>query len=391
MAQLEHGANSGAYMQALTGVRFFAIMHIFCFHLWVIYNMQKEPQFKTLLSDMGQLPRVWQTFLANGWMSTSFFFLLSGFILAYIYWAPDGRLATSKKKFWLLRITRIYPIHIILVLLTIALTAGYQISQGASVPLLISSALATLSLTQAWNPHWVPLWSWPTWTISALVFLYALMPFLMPKLANLTPRSRIILLAALPVISILPTSVYAVYFPVGATPEQFWQIFIGSTPVFWLAHFVAGMLLSRVLGLSRFNPQSTPQVRRVFAWGDLACVAVIAIGCIPDIVEPYKYFLRHGLMMPLYMLIIVDLARGNGVIARLLSNRLMTFLGETGFAIFIWQNMVMIICWIVVMANPQLGAHQFKWAILGMILLGIISTYLFEKPFSKWLRLRLLQ
>ncbi|HMW48823.1 MAG TPA: acyltransferase, partial [Cellvibrionaceae bacterium] len=372
-----------------TGVRFFAIVHIFCFHLWVIFAMPKEEQFKTLLSDMAQLPKTLQTFLANGWMSTSFFFLLSGFILAFIYWAPDGQLAMPKKKFWLLRITRIYPIHILLVLLTIALTAGYQISQGASVPLLISSAIATLTLTQAWNPNWVPVWSWPTWTVSALVFLYALMPYLMPRLAVLSRRSMVALLAALPFISLIPTCIYALYFPVGSKPEQFWQIFVGSTPVFWLAHFVAGMLLTRIFGLSRFNTLGISSAKKNLAWGDGAFLAVIAIGCIPDIAEPYKYFLRHGLMMPLYMLIIVDLARGNGLIARLLSFRVMSFLGETGFSIFIWQNMVMIICWIAVMANPALGAHQFKWALVGIVLLGVVSTYAFEKPFSKWLRQRL--
>jgi peptidoglycan/LPS O-acetylase OafA/YrhL len=91
-------------------------------------------------------------------------------------------------------------------------------------------------------------------------------------------------------------------------------------------------------------------------------------------------------MMPLYMLIIVDLARGDGLVARLLSFRLMGFLGETGFSIFIWQNMVMVVCWMTVMINPALGLHQFKAALVGIVFLGIFSTYVIEKPFSKWLR-----
>ncbi|RZA05499.1 MAG: hypothetical protein EOO68_06475 [Moraxellaceae bacterium] len=90
--------------------------------------------------------------------------------------------------------------------------------------------------------------------------------------------------------------------------------------------------------------------------------------------------------MPLYMLIIVDLARGNGVVARLLSIRLMSFLGETGFSIFIWQNMVMVACWMMVMINPVLGTHQFKGAMVGIVLLGIFSAYVIEQPLSKWLR-----
>ncbi|HEY6528860.1 MAG TPA: acyltransferase [Cellvibrionaceae bacterium] len=381
--QKEH---NNTHMPALTGVRFFAILHIFCFHLWVIYSMSKPEQFKNLLNDMSAVPQTLQTFLANGWMSTSFFFLLSGFILAFIYWQPDGQLAMPKKKFWLLRATRIYPIHVLLVLLTVLMTAGYQHSQGASIPLLISSAIATLTLMQAWVPSFVPLWSWPTWTISALVFLYVVMPFIMPMLAKLSRRNMQILLGALPFISLLPTCIYAFYFPPGAKPEQFWQIFIGSTPLFWLAHFIAGMLLTRIFSLSKFNRETMALSARKVSWGDLALVVVIVIACTPGIEEPFKFFLRHGLIMPLYMLIIVDLARGNGMMARLLSFRLMGFLGETGFSIFIWQNMVMVVCWMTVMINPAFGLHQFKAALAGIVLLGIFSTYVIEKPFSKWLR-----
>jgi peptidoglycan/LPS O-acetylase OafA/YrhL len=382
----ERAGAGNPHMPALTGVRFFAILHIYCFHLWAIYSLEKPAQFKTLLVDMGDLPRVIQTFLANGWMSTSFFFLLSGFILAYIYWGPDGELTLTKKIFWWLRLTRIYPIHLILLLITIPLTASYAMSQGVTIPGLITSGLATAALVQSWYPDWVPVWSWPTWTISALVFLYALMPFLMPKLARLTHRNSVVLLCALPFISLIPTCIYSVYFPPGAKPDQFWQIFIGSTPIFWLAHFVAGMLLTRVCSLSKFNQDAYTGTKRFISFGDLALLVAIAIGCIPGIEEPFKYFLRHGLMMPLYMVVIVDLARGNGLAARLFSFRWMGFLGGTGFSIFIWQNMVMIICWIAVTINPAFGAHQFIWAMIGMVLLGILSAYGIEKPIAKRLR-----
>lgn len=373
------------YLPALTGIRFWAIMHIFCFHLWVIFSLEKDAQFQTLLADMGQLPSLAQNFFANGWMSTSFFFVLSGFILAYLYWRPDGQLSLPKAVFWRLRLARIYPIHLIVLAITIPLFAQFVVAQGDSLALLISSALATATLTQAWYPAWVPVWSWPTWTLSALIFLYLVMPFIMPKLARLTRRQQWTLLCALPFISLLPTGIYSVYFPTGSKPVQFWQIFIGSTPLFWLAHFVAGMLLARLCALSKFNPREKPK-GVIVAWGDLALIAVFALACIPNIQEPLKYFLRHGLMMPLFLLIILDLARGRGLAARVFSLRLMTFLGQIGLSIFIWQNLVMAICWGTAGANPALGAHQFKWAIFGIILLGVFSTFVIEKPIARWLR-----
>lgn len=378
---MQHG-----HLPALTGIRFVAILHIFCFHLWVLFDMKKEPGMENLLRGMKELPTPLFTAIANGWMSTSFFFLLSGFILAYLYWGKDGQLTISKKTFWLARAIRIYPIHLILMLITVLLTTGYQLSLGTSPGLLVASGLATITLTQAWYPDFVPIWSWPTWTISALVFLYVLLPFLLPQLAKLSRRASILLLCALPFISLVPTAIYAFYFPTGTEAPQFWKIFIGSTPVFWLAHFIAGILLTRVFTIARVDNAGNPAPGSWFAWGDLALCAVVLIACSQQIEEPFKFFLRHGLMMPLYMIIIVDLARGKGIFARLFSLPGTGFLGETGFSIFIWQNFVLMMCGAFIMFNPGAGQHQFVWAVACTILLGIVSTYLIEKPIARKLR-----
>ena len=382
------------HLPALTGIRFFAILHIFCFHLWVIFDMKKEPGMENLLRDMNDLPAPLFTAITNGWMSTSFFFLLSGFILAYLYWGADGRLSMPKNTFWLTRAIRIYPIHLILLLITMLMTAAHQLSLGTSPWLLGASGLATLTLTQAWYPDFVPIWSWPTWTISALVFLYAVLPFLLPRLARLSRRASIQLLCALPFISLIPTAIFAFYFPAGTEAPEFWKIFIGSTPLFWLAHFIAGILLSKLFMPSRAalahttnntnNNTNTP--KRWLAWGDVALLSVVALASTQSIEEPFKFFLRHGLMMPLYMVIIVDLARGHGIAARIFSLPGTGFLGETGFSIFIWQNFILMMCFGFIMFNPDAGQHQFVWAVTGAILLGVISTYLIEKPIARKLK-----
>jgi peptidoglycan/LPS O-acetylase OafA/YrhL len=381
------------HLPALTGIRFFAILHIFCFHLWVIFDMKKEPGMENLLRDMNDLPAPLFTAITNGWMSTSFFFLLSGFILAYLYWGADGRLSMPKNTFWLTRAIRIYPIHLILLLITMLMTAAHQLSLGTSPWLLGASGLATLTLTQAWYPDFVPIWSWPTWTISALVFLYAVLPFLLPRLARLSRRASIQLLCALPFISLIPTAIFALYFPAGTEAPEFWKIFIGSTPLFWLAHFIAGILLSKLFmpsraALAHTNTNNTNTPKRWLAWGDVALLSVVALAATQSIEEPFKFFLRHGLMMPLYMVIIVDLARGHGIASRIFSLPGTGFLGETGFSIFIWQHFILMMCFGFIMFNPEAGQHQFVWAVTGAIVLGVISTYLIEKPIARKLKRR---
>lgn len=374
-------------LPALTGIRFFAIFHIFLYHLWTLYDIEKPEQYSALMSGVAELPAVVRNFISNGWMSTSFFFVLSGFILTYVYRGEHGQLIMPAKRFWLLRLTRLYPIHLITISITIALMLGMYLSSDPSIPGLVLSALATITLTHAWYPPWVPVWSWPTWTISALVFLYLMFPYLIRKLSALSRRQMQISLVALPLISLVPTVIYSFYFPLGSEPVQHWQIFISSFPVFWLPHFFAGMVLCRLSGLSRFSNAAVEKSSR-FALGDAALLVVIALACVPDIEEPIKYYLRHGLMMPLYMLVILDFAKGRGVFANVLSRRPMLFLGETGYSVFIWQNLVMVFCWLAVSINPAWGQTQFYIAAVSIVLLAIASTYGIERPLSRKLRRR---
>lgn len=373
------------HLPALTGIRFFAIFHIFLFHLWSLYDMEKPEGFERLMASFDGLPEVIVTFLSHGWMSTSFFFLLSGFILSYLYWSPDGTLATDKKRFWFMRLSRLYPIHIIVLLITMPLMLPMMLGQDMDMGRVLLSGLATLTLTQAWYPPWVPVWSWPTWALSALVFLYLIMPWLMKSLANLSRRKILVLLVLMPLISLLPTTIYAFFFPPGTEAPLNWQIFIGSTPLFWVPHFVAGMLLSRIFGISRFDKEFKCGGSWL-AWGDLAFASIIVIACLPNIGEPLKFFLRHGLLMPLYMILVLDLARGRGLLAKLFSVPGMNFLGETGFSIFIWQNLVMIGCFAALMINPHGGEHQLLGASAAMVILAIVSTYWIEKPLASKLR-----
>lgn len=379
--------NRTPLLPALTGVRFFAIFHIFMFHLWSLYDLEKPEQFSNLMIGFKQLPDTLVVFLSHGWLSTSFFFLLSGFILAYLYWGENGKLVTGKKRFWIFRFSRIYPIHIFLMIITVALLADFHLANGMPVYKMILTALATASLLQAWYPPAVPVWSWPTWTLSALIFLYLLTPRLMRFLAGLSRRQMILTLAFMPIVSLFPTIVYAIIVPPGAELELNWSIFLGSTPLFWLPHFVAGMLLSRVFFISRFNDTWKPARTSRLAWGDVALLAIVAIACLPGIEEePLKYFLRHGAIMPLYMVVIFDLARGNGLAARFFSLPGMGFLGETGFSIFIWQNLVMTACWISLSIDPGAGFHHLWAAPAAIILIAVFSTYFIEKPLARWLR-----
>ena len=376
--------NSNAYLPALTGVRFFAIFHIFLFHLWSMYGSEKPKDMANLLMGFDDAPKTLGVFMSNGWISTSLFFLLSGFILAYLYWGEDGQLITTKRRFWSLRFARIYPIHLIVMAIVLLLNVPWHLSQGMPLGILVPSALATIALVQAWIPPWIPLWSWPTWTISALVFLYMIMPWLMATLSRLSRRQMIMALIAMPFVSIIPTLAYAARMAAGAPWSMNVDMFVANTPLFWVPYFAAGMLMTRIFSISRFKPiTSSPSW---FAWGDVAFIVVIAIGCTPGIEQPLKFFIRQGLLMPLFIMMVLDLARGRGLMARIFSLPGTGFLGETGYSIFIWQSVILIGSYVSLMINPAIGPYQVWIAIVMIMVLAIPSTYLIEKPLARVIR-----
>ncbi|MEM6511937.1 MAG: acyltransferase [Pseudomonadota bacterium] len=374
-------------MPALTGVRFFAVFHIFLFHMFAWYWAPKPDELKNMLIGLADAPLTLVKFASNGWMSTSFFFLLSGFILAYLYWDEDGRLAMPRQRFWAMRAARIYPVHLLVIAIIIAVRTPLHLEDGLSIGTLVSSGIATAALLQAWVPSWVPVWSWPTWTLSVLVFLYLTMPWLMRALSQLSRRQMIAALIAMPFISSIPTAAYAIWLNTsGAETTQNLDILIANNPVFWIPYFATGMLMTRVFAINRFQPaRQTPSW---FSWGDAAVIAILAVALTQFIDQPWKFFIRQGLLMPFFIVIVLDLARGRGLLSKVFSLPGTGFLGETGFSIFIWQSFVVLIMYFTILTMPDIGPYQHWIAIGSVLLLSIASTYLLEKPMARWIRRR---
>ncbi|WP_026374802.1 acyltransferase family protein [Aestuariibacter salexigens] len=372
-----------APLPALTGIRFVAIFHIFMYHLWAVftYYSGQTAQAQGLLQGMSEFPAWLMVFLSNGWVSTSLFFMLSGFILSYLYWQVDGELRDGKRQFWLKRFARIYPVHLVVLAILIAVKLGVYIEEERSAMLLIGSAVGTATLMQAWYPPFVPIWSWPSWTISVLVFLYLLMPYLIKALNLLTCKQQKTLLTILPLISLLPALGYYLYVGINAPWQMHTELFFSNFPLFWVPYFVSGMLLSRVVSIS--GASSTNSAASFFSLGDVALGLLIGIACIPSLDTYLVYFLRFGLLMPLYMVFIIDLAKGKGFVARLLSSSIMQRLGDIGFSIFIWQAFVLAVAFISIEHFPQLADVHLALAVILVLLLAVFSTYVIEKPLAR--------
>lgn len=152
-------------IDSLTGLRFFAALAVFGIHAGAVFDL-----------SIGNYSPVMQ-----GTVGVSFFFLLSGFLLAWSH-RPDD----SHRDFWKRRFARVYPSY---AAAWVVVSAG-NIVQGDSFGW--RDALV-LTLTQAWFPDDAVYFAASAvfWSLSAEAFFYLVFPLVIGVLQRLSEHQRI--------------------------------------------------------------------------------------------------------------------------------------------------------------------------------------------------------
>ena len=145
-----------AKLDALTGLRFVAAFAVFLHHA----------NFRFKVVDYhGPM----------GAQAVSFFFVLSGFILTYVY--HDRLKPENVRKFLFTRWARIWPLHATCFLIYYALAPNESIFGEFWDPV---RKLSHLLLLQSWVPlqRWVLSHNGVAWSISTEMFFYLMFPLL---------------------------------------------------------------------------------------------------------------------------------------------------------------------------------------------------------------------
>ena len=162
---------------ALTGMRFIAALMVFVSH----YNI---PGLR------GNFLR----FVNSGYSGVTFFFVLSGFVLAYNYFGVfEQQFARSIPAYFISRLARVYPLYLFCTLFA-------WFSSGGSTPL-----VPYLGAVQAWSSSSVFAYGLdgPSWSISVEAFLYLCFPviFLIFRSVGIIGHRRRALAVALIVVA----------------------------------------------------------------------------------------------------------------------------------------------------------------------------------------------
>jgi peptidoglycan/LPS O-acetylase OafA/YrhL len=180
-------------------------------------------------------------------------------------------------------------------------------------------------------------------------------------------------------------------------PFGFWRELVARNPLLWFPHFVMGMLLARYFGITRHGTEwRTEAPRGWLSWGDVAFTALVLFELFftaipagwfgPEPVYLDGFLLRHGLLVPIYYVIIYDLAVQRGLLSRLLSLPGLKMLGDASFTIFMLQLPAFIFLPTLLEPLGWSPSLQLFVFILATIVASFLSTNLFEKPVARRLR-----
>jgi peptidoglycan/LPS O-acetylase OafA/YrhL len=299
-----------AELLGLTGVRFYAALFVYLSHV------------VGTIPGMEALGGSFLVFNA-GVVAVSFFFVLSGFILTYNYadMFRDGVTASSYKKFVWDRLTRIYPVHLLAMLLVMPIAL-----LSPNLPLDWRAVPVHLLLLQCWWPSTIPdlkeYLNVPSWALSCEGFFYILAPITIFFAVGEKGRRWI------------PVAVIVIYAcGLGWTLWHSQSDAVRLHFMSWFAptrfaEFLAGVFLAR-----SFLASSSASLGGASGWLQAAGIGLIIAGAVYRQIAPWP--LWGGLLyLPGSALLILGLAFGRGIFAGHLSHPWVRSLGLASFSFY---------------------------------------------------------
>jgi peptidoglycan/LPS O-acetylase OafA/YrhL len=347
------GVGSGRLDQ-LTGLRYFAALLVFLSHVtWT-----------------GTDPTLVAVF-RSGYVGVSFFFVLSGFVLAHSYGQRIASGALGFGRYVLLRLARLTPLHFATAIPFIALA----LHRSEFHPL---TALLNLLYLQSWVPDSTVYFSLnkPSWSLSDEMFFYVcFFPLVFVPVRRLARLGLallvVVVLAATYVETQLPGRILA-----GENSFGHWLFDV--FPGFRLLEFIVGMLLHAAW------------TRRVAlpAWTvPLAWVVLFAAMALADRVpESFRLSLYFLPCIVLFFYSHLDVANAS---SRFFASRPLVLLGNASFAFYlVHQPLIGILT--RVLAGRGLGNGMFCAIALAVATTLSIVTYLvYERPAERYLKSRI--
>lgn len=331
--------------------------------------------------------------IAKGYLGVDVFFVLSGFVLSYVYsqQSDSGRL--SKTRFYWARLARIYPMHILTLVAVLGLAPLNLVFWGEESTLRtdFQSLVANVLLIHTWGLFDELSWNFPSWSLSAEWAAYLVFPALAALSLRISNRPLMMVLVAMSLLGGWAALAHFLSAPERAAPFNLTYDF-GLVRI--AAEFSVGILLLR---LYRLLPDDLPGVL-------LKSATPLLFGAILVVLHfdwgSYRA-LQDFFFVALAAALIFTASFGQSPLDRALRSGWARYFGEISYGIYLWHGVV--IAWLVVLQKSDIETGRIiaRWmedparstglAISLFVLLlstglAALSFRLFEIPIRKRMR-----
>ncbi len=275
----------------------------------------------------------------------SFFFVLSGFILAYVY--ADSMMSVGLSRFFVSRFSRIWPAHMTAFFLVLILLPSSSWTHGAENPWLVGVLNVALLHSLVPVPAYYFSFNAVSWSISTEMLFYLFFPLLVASLRD-TWFVKLVLLLVVGFVCVWLVDFFDVNYYSSAKLTVFsghGVAYIGAAAR--IQEFYIGVLFYLLYEFL---------LKRGVLWGRWAgtCVEVVAIGSLvflPSVVAVlYKFsgpgnsavseYLSHLVAGFWFGCIVLCFSLNSGFLSIFLSKKWFFVLGETSFSIYLLHQII---------------------------------------------------
>jgi len=325
----------------------------------------------------------------HGYLAVDFFFLLSGFVVAYAYDDRWGKM--TQWDFYKRRLVRLQPMVIMGSLIGAALfyfQASPVFPNIAGTPVWEMLLVMVIGATLLPVPLSMDIRGWqemhplngPAWSLFFEYIANILYAVLVRRFSKVV-LSIFVTLAACMLIQYLVTSKNGDL--IGGWSLNSEQLYIGFTRV--LFPFFGGVLLCRIGKLIH--------IKNAFWWSSLLIIIMLSIPRIGDEHHVWMNGIYESLCLIVVFPLIVSIGAG-GVLHSPRSEKICTFLGEISYPLYIthYPLIYLFTAWVVNNRVP-LGIKGLLMGLLVVItslVIAYLSLRFYDKPVREWLRKKVL-
>ena len=321
-------------------------------------------------------PELRETFFAKainlGFVSVSFFFLLSGYILAVVYLNSGAPI--RKSSFYLSRFARIYPLFLWTLIVDtpdILLRRVQLYGWFKAITETIATFVAHLFMLQAWL-SWLQGIDPPNWSLSVETVFYVAFPFIGYYFWKMKGARLWLWAIGLWLMGQAVATFVGPHFMLKTARFH---------PLFHIWTFPIGILLAKWQAMQRAKYGASPN-RQWSVWLALAVSLLILVAIVPFGDSIPLANLNSGLLVPVFAVVIWACSSQRGSITQLLSLPWLVILGEASFGLYlIHMPLHHLFLWM------HWETSKVLWPIYlaTSVGLSLLSFYFIEKPARQWI------